>query len=122
MFNALSFYVDIQAVLSLCSSWRTTDILLESRDEVNQIVPIYESYLLSHTIIKLNLTRRDLTALMIKLLKESKWVFNSFRERNYSRIKEKFSYVSLDFEAKIKKRSPQSEIDRPYEFSWISIK
>jgi actin len=89
MFNVLSFYVDIQAVLSLFSSWRTTDILLESRDEATQIVPIYEDYLLSHAIIKLNLTGRDLTALMIKLLKESKLVFNNSREINYSKYQRK---------------------------------
>jgi hypothetical protein len=122
MFNVLSFYIDIQIVLSFCSSWRTTVILLELRDRVTQIVPIYESYLLSRAIINLNLTGRNLTIRMTKLLIESKWVFNSCREINYSRHQRKvFIYFSW-FWRKNKNEAPSSEIDRPYELPWASIK
>ena len=41
-FNVPAFYVQIQAVLSLYASGRTTGIVLDSGDGVSHVVPIYE--------------------------------------------------------------------------------
>ncbi len=41
-FNAPAFYVQIQAVLSLYASGRTTGIVMDSGDGVSHVVPIYE--------------------------------------------------------------------------------
>ena len=41
-FNTPAFYVQIQAVLSLYASGRTTGIVMDSGDGVSHIVPIYE--------------------------------------------------------------------------------
>ncbi len=41
-FNVPAFYVQIQAVLSLYASGRTTGIVMDSGDGVSHIVPIYE--------------------------------------------------------------------------------
>ena len=41
-FNVPAFYVNIQAVLSLYASGRTTGIVLDSGDGVSHVVPIYE--------------------------------------------------------------------------------
>lgn len=43
-FNVPSFYVSIQAVLSLYSSGRTTGLVLDSGDGVTHCVPIFEGY------------------------------------------------------------------------------
>lgn len=45
-FNCPTFYVAIQAVLSLYASGRTTGIVLDSGDGVSHTVPIYEVFLL----------------------------------------------------------------------------
>ncbi len=44
-FNSPAFYVQIQAVLSLYASGRTTGIVFDSGDGVSHVVPIYEGQL-----------------------------------------------------------------------------
>ncbi len=102
-FNVPSFYVAIQAVLALYASGRTTGIVLDSGDGVTHTVPIYEGYALSHAIKRINLGGRDLTNYMIKLLYEIGQRFVSSAEREIVRdIKEKLSYIALDYEDELK--------------------
>jgi actin beta/gamma 1 len=49
-FNVPSFYVQVQAVLSLYASGRTTGIVVDSGDGVTHCVPIFEGYSLPHAI------------------------------------------------------------------------
>ena len=114
-FNVPSFYVSIQAVLSLYASGRTTGLVVDSGDGVTHTVPIYEGYSLPHSIMRIDLAGRDLTEYMIKLLTEVGVNLPGSSGREIARdIKEQLSYVAYDFDAEVKASSESSAKDMNY--------
>merc|ERR1712086_825592 len=103
-FNVPAMYVAIQAVLSLYASGRTTGIVMDSGDGV------------PHAILRLDLAGRDLAEYMMKILTERGYSFTTTAEREIVRdVKEKLSYIALDFDTEMKEATESSDKEKTYE-------
>lgn len=115
-FNTPGIYIAIQAVLSLYSAGKTTGIVMDAGDGVTHFVPIFEGYAFPHAIIRINLAGRDLTEYLLKILSERGHHLTTSAEQEIVKdIKEKLTYVSLDFDAELKEASKSSSKDAQYE-------
>uniref|UniRef100_A0A0N4Z0Y3 Actin n=1 Tax=Parastrongyloides trichosuri TaxID=131310 RepID=A0A0N4Z0Y3_PARTI len=96
-FNVPALHIQIQAVLSLYSTGRTSGVVLDCGDGVTHIVPIFNGFALSHAIQRSEIAGRDISRYLKKLLFREGIVLSRSSEFEIVReIKEKACYVSMN--------------------------
>lgn len=115
-FECQAAYIQIQAILSLYASGRTTGIVMDSGDGVSHTVPIYEGYALPHAVLRLDLAGRHLTEHMASLLTGAGYSFTSSAEKeNVREMKEKLCYIAYDYPEELAKAEETDECETTYE-------
>eukprot|EP01113_Clastostelium_recurvatum_P024753 TRINITY_DN2957_c0_g1_i4.p1 TRINITY_DN2957_c0_g1~~TRINITY_DN2957_c0_g1_i4.p1 ORF type:complete len:586 (-),score=104.73 TRINITY_DN2957_c0_g1_i4:243-2000(-) len=115
-FRVPALYVSVQSVLSLYATGHTTGVVLDSGDGVSLAVPIFEGHSLGHAVQRMNFAGRDVTSYIARLLTERGYNFTTSAEKEIVReIKEKLSYVALDFEEELRSSVLDASLERAYE-------
>jgi len=116
VFNVPCLYVNVQAVLALYSSGRTTGVVLDSGEGVSHTVPIYEGYAIPHAIQKILLAGNDLTQYLREILKERGLNFTTPAELEIVRdIKETMTVVVSDYNEAMKDADESHAVEKNYE-------
>jgi len=92
-FNTPGIYVAKHATTALYASGRTTGIVVDSGDGVSHAVPVKEGYVITDSILGLDLAGRDLTDYLTKMLTERGY---TAERETVKDIKEKLCYVAQD--------------------------
>ena len=115
-FNVPCLFVNVQAVLALYASGRTSGVVLDSGDGVSHTVPIYEGFAIPNAIQKILLAGTDLTAYLREILKDRGLYFTTPAELEIVRdIKESMTYVVGDFQEAMKDAEESHSCERNYE-------
>jgi len=102
-FNVPATFLQMQAVLALYASGRTTAVVLDSGDGITHTVPIYEGYAMPHSIKKMNFAGQDVTKYLVEILKENDINLSTPAEIDCAQaMKEQLCYVARDFEGELK--------------------
>jgi len=92
-----SCHMAIQAMLVLYAQGLLTGVVLDSGDGVSHVVPVYEGFVPSHLIRRLNVAGRHITRYLIQLMQLRGYSFNRTADFETVReIKEKLCYVAYD--------------------------
>ena len=115
-FRVPAVYIGNQAVLSLYSSGRTAGLVFGSGDGVTNYVPVNDGHALTHAIRKVDFSGRNISEYLAAILTERGYSFTTSAEIETARdIKEKLTYVALDFNEELSKASASSAIDKSYD-------
>ncbi|VDK73943.1 unnamed protein product [Anisakis simplex] len=96
-FNVPALHIQMQAVLSLYSTGRTTGVVLDSGDGVTHIVPIFEGFAIQHGIERMDVAGRDVTRYLRLLLRKEGADFHRSAEFEIVReIKEKLCHLAVN--------------------------
>ena len=101
-FEVPAYYLALQPVLSLHATGKTTGLVLDSGEDLTQVVAIYDGEVNKHAIQVHKFAGRYTTEYLRKVLNQDGLALNSSKETPIIvDIKEKLCYVALDYENEV---------------------
>ena len=98
-FGFTGLQVAPQALLVLYAQGLMSGVVVDSGDGVTHIMPIYENYILDHLVRRMDISGRDVTEQLVKLLTLRGYTFHKTSDFDVVReMKEKLCFVSADIE------------------------
>ena len=106
------------ALLVLYAQGLMTGVVVDSGDGTTHIMPIAENYILSHLISRMDISGRDITEYLAKLLRLRGYCFNKTSDFYVLReIKEKHCFVSADINLDRKIANETTTYNIPYKLN-----
>ena len=100
-----ALYVSMQPAMALYASGRVSGLVTDCGSSVTHVVRFYEGYAIPGAIRRLDFAGRELTDYMMKISGCEREIAND--------IKERFSYVALDFEKEMKRTDLEKTFELP---------
>ena len=115
-YNVPQMRLEIDALLSLYSSGRTTGLSVSSGGGVTSVLPVYEGYAIQSAMKRLDIGGSDVTEYLTTLLTERGYYFRTSTDREIvRRMKESLAYVSCNFNQDMVWTQMSAETERLYE-------
>ena len=96
-YNTPAVFMQIQPILALYASGRTSGLVLDCGDGLMSAVPVYEGFALPHAIQRSDIGGRDVTEYLQTLLRRSGYPLHTTTERDVvRRAKEALCYLAVD--------------------------
>lgn len=106
---------EYQALLTLMAEGQRTGAVLDAGDGVSHVIPVYDGFIQTDSILRLDVAGRHVTEYLIKLLMLRGYAFNSSADYELVReIKEDLCYVSIDIKKERKIAKDTTVLDREY--------
>ena len=114
-FGFTGLQVAPQALLVLYAQGLMSGVVVDSGDGVTHIMPIYENYILDHLVRRMDISGRDITEQLVKLLTLAGYTFHKTSDFDVVReIKEKLCFVSANIDLDRRIASETTTYDVPY--------
>ena len=115
-YNVPQMRIELDALLSLYCSGRTTGLSVSSGGGVTSVLPVYEGYAIQSAMKRLDIGGSDVTEYMTRLLTEGGYYFRTSTDREIVRkMKESLAFVSCNFNQDMVWARMSSEMEKLYE-------
>nr|XP_013800088.1 PREDICTED: actin-like protein 9 [Apteryx mantelli mantelli] len=91
-------YIASQSVLSVYAHGQTSGLVVDTGYAVTHTVPVHEGYSLPHAVERMDIAGSHMTHYLMKLLRDSGYMFSEEMTQVIEDIKHKCCYVASDFE------------------------
>ena len=111
-FNAQGLFICIRPMLSMYCLGKTNALVVQSGDDLTQVVPIFDGYFYPYTVTKSNLAGKCINDYLIKTMTESNEILSKLPVFDINKIatdiKEKLCRISLDYDKEIEDQTKNS--------------